>query len=94
MNVNSVIRGLFISWALLVLAVSGCATTGTGAKVVSTIDSFYDKVVDSKAIPDLLKSATLILQQADVLADMAKKGKVSPQAEAQANLLASQAQNL
>ena len=75
----------------------GCATTGmltTGITALSIIDGFYHKVVDAKTVPTTLQAATLILQQADALAQMAKAGKNTNEMVAQALLLSSQADKL
>ena len=76
----------------------GCAGAGkaiqTGITALEIIDGFYDAVVAQKSIPTALQGATLILQQADTLAIMAKAGKNTPDMIAQARLLAAQAGKL
>jgi uncharacterized membrane protein len=75
----------------------GCATTGlitTGITALGIIDSFYESVVAKKSVPNTLQAATLILQQADALAQMAKAGKNTSEMVAQALLLQSQADKL
>ena len=90
---NTLKYGL-LGWLMIVI---GCATTGlitTGLTALSIIDSFYESVVDKKTVPTTLQGATLILQQADAIAQQAKAGKDTPTMIAQANLLASQAEKL
>ena len=75
----------------------GCATTGmisTGLTAIGIIEQFYDAVVAKKSVPTTLQAATIILQQADALAQMSKAGKNTDAMIAQANLLASQADKL
>jgi hypothetical protein len=75
----------------------GCATTGlitTGITALGIIDSFYENVVAKKSVPTTLQAATLILQQADAIAQQAKAGKDTQTMIDQARLLAAQANKL
>lgn len=94
MMLRSTIKYGLLGWLIIGI---GCATTGmltTGMTTLSIIDGFYHTVIDKKANPATLHGATLILQQADALAQMAKAGKDTPAMVAQATLLTAQADKL
>ena len=82
----------------IIYGIYGCAGAGkaiqTGITAIEIIDGFYDAVVAQKSIPTALQAATIILQQADTLATMAKAGKNTADMVAQARLLAAQAGRL
>ena len=90
---NSIILGLML-WALII----GCAGVSSGIKAGMTalqiVDSFYNHVLEQKLVPNTLQAATIILQQADVIAALAKDGKNTPELIAQAKLLSDQANKL
>jgi hypothetical protein len=83
---------------LILMSLCGCAAGAglitQGVTALGIVDSFYNKVVDKKSVPNTLQAATIILQQADALAQMAKAGKDTPAMIAQATLLAAQADKL
>jgi hypothetical protein len=93
---NALKYGL-LSWALIGSLIYGCATLGpalqTGMTALQIVDSFYDFVVAQQKIPGTLQAATIILQQADAVAAMAKEVN-TPELIAQAKMLNSQANKL
>jgi len=94
MTIRSILKyGL----ALILTGSIGCATTGlitTGITALGIVDSFYESVVAKKSVPNTLQAATIILQQADAIAQQAKAGKDTDTMIAQANLLRAQADKL
>jgi hypothetical protein len=84
-------------WSTIAMLIYGCAAIApalqTGMTALQIVDSFYDFVVAQKAIPSTLQAATIILQQADAVAEMAKTVN-TPELIAQAKMLNSQANKL
>jgi hypothetical protein len=91
---NAFIPSLLL-WSLIIWGCAGMtAGIKTGLTALQVIDSFYNYVVEAKTVPNTLQAATLILQQADLIAAQAKAGANTPEMIAQAKLLNDQANKL
>jgi hypothetical protein len=94
MMLRNMLKYGLLGWTCIFI---GCASAGlitTGITAISIIDSFYEKVVAQKTVPATLQGSTIILQQADAIAQQAKAGKNTPTMIAQATLLQAQAAKL
>jgi hypothetical protein len=84
-----------IFWGLIAYGCAGMKTgIAKGQEALAIIDSFYNAVLEKKLIPNTIQAATIILQQADVIASQAATGKDTATMIAQARLLKAQAENL